>query len=281
MRAAVVDASGRVLEASRTPTPHGDPHPGALVSLVASVLGGTGSVDVDRALVGLPGQVNYRAGTLEWAPHLPPSWLPDLTAANLSTAWGLPVELANDADLAAVGEAYLGGGRDFADVVYVTISTGVGAGVVLGGKLVHGLRSLAEIGHTVIDRAALEAGEPATLEEQCSGTALSRMAAEAGLTGGGAEVERLASEGDVRARRLWDAIAEGAAIGLANLAGLFCPEVIVVGGGVGLSAGFLAPVRARFAERCPPRLRGRVEVVRAELGDDAGLAGAAAWHLAT
>lgn len=295
MRAAVVDGSGKVLDASRVPTPHRDAHPSALIDLVASLLDrtapggakgrtvpaqGKGGAGVTGAVVGLPGQVNYACGTLEWAPHLPPSWLPELTAAGLSEAWGLPVALANDADLATVGEAYLGAGRGFADVVYVTISTGIGAGVVLGGKLVHGLRSLAEVGHTVIDRSALEAGTPATLEDQCSGSALARMAAEAGLVGGGAEVGRLAAEGDPKAGALWARMVEGVAIGLANLAELFCPEVIVVGGGVGLSEGFLNPVRERLAERRPAQLRGRLELTRASLGDDAGLAGAAAWHRA-
>lgn len=286
MRAAVVDGSGTVLDASRVPTPHGDAHPSALVDLVASLLDrtapgtGAGGTSVTRAVVGLPGQVNYGSGALEWAPHLPPGWLPELTAAELSETWGLAVALANDADLAAVGEAYLGAGRGFADVVYVTISTGIGAGVVLGGKLVHGLRSLAEVGHTIIDRSALEAGAPATLEDQCSGSALARMAGEAGLAGGGAEVCQLAARGDPVAASVWARMVEGVAIGLANLAELFCPEVIVVGGGVGLSPGFLDPVRQRLAERRPAQLRGRLEVTRASLGDEAGLAGAAAWHRA-
>lgn len=280
MRAAVVDGSGRVVGAARVGTPQGDPDVRALVDLVVSVLHRPSATAVPRAVVGLPGQVNYASGVLEWAPHLPPAWLPELTATGLSAAFGLEVALANDADLAAVGEAYFGAGRGYTDVAYVTISTGVGAGVVLGGKLVHGQRSLAELGHTIIDRSAAEAGRPASLEDQASGTALARMATEAGLRGGGAEVERLAGEGDPRASAVWGRMIDAVGIGLANLAEVFCPEVIVVGGGVGLSPGFLDPVRALFLEHRPETVRGAVAVVRAELGDDAGLAGAAAWPMA-
>jgi glucokinase len=280
MRAAVVEASGRILDASRTSTPQDDPHPDALVDLVAKVLAGPAGQGVTRAVLGLPGQVNYSSGTLEWAPHLPVGWLAELTAMRLSLVLGLEVALANDADMAAVGEAYFGAGQGYVDVAFVTISTGVGAGVLLGRRLVHGRRSLAEIGHTVIDRQALASGRPAIMEDQASGTALARMAAEAGLPGSGAEIGRLTAAGDRLAAKVWASMIEAVGIGLANLAEVFCPEVIVVGGGVGLSNGFLEPLRAQMAQRRPPQLRGTLEVVRATLGDDAGLVGAAAWHQA-
>jgi glucokinase len=280
MRAAVIDASGRILDASRTSTPQDDPHPDALVDLVAKVIAGPAGQGVTRAVLGLPGQVNYSSGTLEWAPHLPVGWLAELTAAGLSGVLGLEVVLANDADMAAVGEGYFGAGQGYADVAFVTISTGVGAGVLLGRRLVHGRRSLAEIGHTVIDRCALERGRPAIMEDQASGTALARMADEAGLPGSGAEIGRLAAAGNRLAAKVWASMIEAVGIGLANLAEVFCPEVIVVGGGVGLSNGFLEPLRAQMAQRRPPQLRGTLDVVRATLGDDAGLVGAAAWHQA-
>lgn len=280
MRAAVVDRTGEVLEASRVPTPQGDPHPDALVNLISSVLGRPAATGVTTAVLGLPGQVNYRFGTLEWAPHIPSSWLGELTAEGLAAVLGVEVSLANDADLAVVGEAYFGAGQGYSDVAFVTISTGVGAGVVLGRKLVHGSRSIAEVGHTVIDRVAYQAGLPSTFEDQASGTALARLGAAAGLSGGGAEVERLAGAGDRRAAKVWESMIEAVAIGVGNLAEVFCPEVIVVGGGVGLSPGLLDSLRAHLALRRPPQVRGELEVVRAALGDDAGLVGAAAWHQA-
>ncbi|MGH9074198.1 MAG: ROK family protein, partial [Acidimicrobiales bacterium] len=206
MRVAVVDPGGRVLDRRQEATPHDARRPVALVDLVRSVLSGPSGEGVAGAVVGTAGSVDYHGGCLDWAPHLPEGWLADLAETRLSAAIGLPVALANDADLAAVGEAYFGAGRGVADVAYVTVSTGIGAGVVLGGRLVHGRLSLAEIGHTVIDRAAFQAGRPATVELLGSGSALDRLAREAGRSGGGAEVDRLAAAGDAWAAAAWDGI---------------------------------------------------------------------------
>ena len=75
-----------------------------------------GRHEVDRAVVGLPGRIDYRAGQLEYAPNLPPTWAAELTAERLGQVTGVPTAVANDADLAAAGEAYFGAGRDYADV---------------------------------------------------------------------------------------------------------------------------------------------------------------------
>ncbi len=95
---------------------------------------------------------------------------------------GLPAHVANDADLAAVGEAAFGAGADADDVAYPRRSRpGIGAGVVHGGRLVRGRRSLAEVGHTVIDWRAWLHGDPSTLEELGSGSGVARLAPRAGL----------------------------------------------------------------------------------------------------
>ena len=104
-----------------------------------------------------------------------------LSNDRLTARLGLPVAVANDADLAAVGEAVFGAGARGVDVAYLTISTGIGAGIVHHGRLEHGRRSLAELGHTVIDRRAWREGLPSTLEELGSGSGLARLAHEAGL----------------------------------------------------------------------------------------------------
>lgn len=278
MRAAIVDASGRVLERRVAPTPHDGHGPAALIALAADVLARRSVV---TAVVGVPGRVQYGSGQLEHAPNLPASWVPSLNEATLSDLLDMPVALANDADMAAVGEAMFGAGRPFADVVYVTISTGVGAGVVLGRRLVHGARSLAEIGHTIIDRRALLDGRPATVEELASGPALARHAAALGLDATSADVVALVDV-DERARTAWGDGVHVAGLAIANLAHLFAPDVFVVGGGVGLTGErLLAPIRDLLAAYGP---RGHVTgptVVGAALGDDAGLVGAAGWRLAT
>ena len=116
----------------------------------------------------------------------------------------MPVHIANDADLAAVGEAAFGAGAGTADVAYLTISTGIGAGVVFGGRLLRGRRSLGEVGHTVIDWRAWRAGLPSTLEELGSGSGVARIAAEVGLAAVDAPgIEAAAAGGDADALAVW------------------------------------------------------------------------------
>jgi glucokinase len=215
---------------------------------------------------------------LEHAPNLPASWASTLTESTLRALLGVPVALANDADMAAVGEATFGAGRSFDDVVYITISTGVGAGVVLGGRLVHGVRSLAEIGHTIIDRRAVREGQQATVEQIASGTALASHAAALGLDAEGADLVALIDQ-DQRARIAWDEAVQGAGLAVVNLAHIFAPEVVVVGGGVGRSGEtLLVPIRAMLAAHGPRGHHASPLVVSAALGDDAGLIGAAGWR---
>jgi len=278
MRCATVAGDGTVSGRSERPTPHDGTGTEALIGLMQAV----GSLTAcTSAVIGVPGRVDYRGGTLEFAPNLPPTWVPALSEAVLGAVIGLPVSLANDADLAAVGEAAFGGGRHFSDVAYLTISTGIGAGVVVGGLLVHGRRSLAEVGHTIIDLTRLRLGERATLEELASGTALGTAAVAAGVGSLGRDVITAMQGGNVEARRIWDDVVAAAAVGVVNLAWTFSPEVIVIGGGLGLvGEALLAPLRAAVARDGPPALDPPIAVVAAALGDDAGLAGAADWHRA-
>lgn len=278
MRAALVDDDGGLSERRAEPTPREATCPDALIALVGDVLAGA---DVRRAVIGVPGRVDYRSGRLEHAPNLPPHWPGALDEKLLTDRLGVAVSLANDADLAAVGEAYLGAGREHADVVYVTVSTGIGAGVLLGRRLVAGDRSLAEVGHTVLDLDARRRGAPASFEELGSGTALGGRAAAAGLPPDGARIVELVHGGDHEAKRVWEELAATIAVGVTNLAFLFSPTAIVLGGGVGRNGDLLIPpIEAALEDQGPPGLPARIEVLVAELGDDAGLVGAAAWHRA-
>ncbi|MCB9689042.1 MAG: ROK family protein [Alphaproteobacteria bacterium] len=273
MRAALVADDGTVLRREVRATPREDPRPDALVELIRSVreLGGA-----ERAVIGVPGRVDHARGALDHAPNLPASWAPHLTAEALGEALGLPVALANDADLAAAGEAVHGAGRGFRDVLYVTLSTGVGAGVLLGRRLVAGRRSAVEAGHHVIDLSAFRRGEPATFEQLASGTAFARIAREHGLDDPMSVVE-LAGGGDQRARNVLEQVGLAAAVGVRNLCFLFTPEVVVIGGGLGLSGSWiLEAIEVHLAAYGPPAWS--AEVRPAALGDDAGLVGASAWE---
>ncbi len=282
MRAAVVDAGGRILVRAVAPTPRDAPCTEALDALMASVRDqGGGRGCFGSIVIGVPGRVDYAAGRLEYAPNLPPSWRDALSIANLGRHFDALVHLANDADLAAVGEAYFGAGRGHTDVVYITISTGIGAGVVLDGRLMRGTRSLTEIGHTILALDRLDSGEPATSELLAAGRALGRRAAAANVAERGSGLVDLVRSGDAIAGQVWNDTMQAAAATIVNLTHLFSPDVVVVGGGVGRNGALVRdPVLALLDRFGPRELVTPIEVVEAELGDDPGLIGAAAWSLA-
>jgi len=269
MRVAVVADDGTIVDRAHATTPHDAPTIDPFVDLV---LGVRSRHDVSHAVVGVPGRVDHVEGTLLHAPNLPPAWFTLVTRTTLEAALDLPVTLVNDADAAVVGEAYFGAGRGHRDVAYVTISTGVGAGIVVDGRVLLPRYSAGEIGHTVI-----EGGE---VEDLGSGTAIARLAHKRGLEVDGPALVELVRTGDPVASEVWGEAMTAVGIGIANLVHVVAPTIVVIGGGVGRNADLvLPPVRdalTRHGPAGPPP-----DVVPAELGDDPGLIGAAAWRTAT
>jgi glucokinase len=276
MRVAVVHDDGTIVDRAHAPTPRDAPRIDPFIELLGDM---RRRHAVAHAVIALPGRVDHEEGLLLHAPNLPDGWAVQVTRAALEAALDVEVDLANDADVAAVGEAYFGAGKGHRDVAYVTVSTGVGAGVLVGGSILLPRCSGGEIGHTVIESSAARRGEPAEVEELGSGTALARLAAEAGLEARGAELVELVHAGDARAVDVWERAMHAVGIGIANLVHIVAPTCIVVGGGVGRNGELvLAPVRAAI-ERYGP-VGTHPEVVTAALGDDPGLIGAAAWRRA-
>lgn len=277
MRAALVDDRGEVLIHRTVPTPAHDDAPRALVDLIRAVKDMSGQRVPCHAVVGLPGVVDYDAGRFLWAPHLPETWPELLSVGALASGLDLPVFIANDADLAAVGEATFGAGAGSPDVAYLTISTGIGAGVMCGGRLLRGRRSLGEVGHTVIAWQQWCAGGPSTLEELGSGSGMAREAAAAGL--GDLDAQAIfdaASRGDRRARDIWDRAVLACAVGVCNLVMTFSPSMVVIGGGIGRRSEFFRAVRQTVVCR-PQHHPADLSIVTSTLGDEAGLVGAAGW----
>ncbi len=280
MRAALVDPEGVVLLRRSVPTPKEADVPASLIELIGSVAAEPRYWEASHAVVGLPGGVDYEAGRLLWAPHLPERWPDLLSTEGLSGHLGLPVSIANDADLAAVGEASFGAGAASPAVAYLTISTGIGAGVVHGGRVLRGTRSLAEVGHAVIDWRAWREGGPCTLEELGSGSGVARLAREAGLGAIGArEIQAAAAEGEPKAAAIWRGAIAACAAGVSSLVMSFSPSIVVVGGGLGRQQEFFGPLRELVLGR-PGRHPEDLTLVRSALGDDAGLSGAAGWRSA-
>jgi glucokinase len=208
---------------------------------------------------------------------------------------GIPVEIGNDANLAALGEQRYGTARGVRDMCYVTLSTGIGTGVILNNQLVLGLRGLAtEMGHIVMDVNAdwTHAGVPGSFEGLASGTAIGKLAQRKLLEGkpsrmlalaGGdinavtsKEVSEAAHAGDELALEIVAYAARIIGLGFVNIFHLFDPAMIVVGGSVSLMGEMLfEPIRATVQQYVMPPYRDR-PIVRAQLGDDCGLLGAAA-----
>ena len=281
MRAALVGPEGDILFRRSAPTPADSDVPAAFTNLVAAVASEDGYGTASHAVVGLPGAVDYEAQRFLWAPNLPAQWPDQLSAAGLAAQLGLPVSIANDADLAAVGEAWFGAGAKSPAVAYLTVSTGIGAGVVNGGRVVRGTRSLAELGHVVVDWRAWRDGEPSTVEELGSGSGVARLAREAGLgTLTSEQVEAGAAAGEPRAAAIWEQAIAACAAGVSNLVMSFYPSTVVIGGGMGRQDAFFVPLREMVLQR-PGHHPGDLAIVRSTLGDDAGLSGAAAWSRAT
>ena len=250
-------------------TPDGDPS--ALVRAIRQTIDAAEDVTVEGAVVGVPGPVSYIEGRPYQLPNLP-AWEGHLSAPALATALGLPVVLANDVDLGALGEHRFGAGRGVEDLVYVTSGTGVGGGVILGGRLVHGRRSIAEIGWTTIDYDGPE-GER-RVEELGSGSALERFGGD-----GGVVITQRALAGEPGALAAFERVATSLAVGVMNLVFCFMPQRVVIGGGVA-EAGelLLGPIREYLA-REGPLMSSVPGVVASEGGDDSGLLGGLAFWL--
>lgn len=284
MRAALVEVdSGRLLARSQAPTLAADGFAGATERLGA-LLEGVGAGARPVALgVSTAGPLDPRTGTYQHPPNLP-GWHGLTMGPTLAERLGVPVEVGHDATLAALAEARYGAHRGVADLLYVTVSTGIGAGIVAGGRAVTGSRGGAgEVGHLIVNPGgrACGAGCAGCLEGQASGSAIAAIASERlGREVAAHEVVTLAESGDLTATAVLDEVVWHLAAGLAGLLAALDPAVVILGGGVaqGLAREAwwerLLDATARYAL---PRYEGRVPLELTTLGDDASLLGAAIW----
>jgi len=225
--------------------------------------------------IGAPGPTDPARGMLINPPNLP-GWRNVPLAAMLREILDCPAHLENDANLAGLGEYHHGAGRGTHTMVYVTWSTGVGAGLILDGRLFSGAHGAAgEVGHMILDpRGPLDScGQRGCVEAYCGGSALARSTG----TSAQALFDDAASGDGEAAARVRDAATQ-MGYALINLANLFDPEMIVMGGGVTRSWRQVAPVMERVLRSSPfikPNRRPRLR--RARLGDRAGQVGAVEW----
>ena len=232
----------------------------------------------DHVVVGVPGVVNYHSGNLVFAPNIDQRWVELLDADHICSVLGLETLLVNDADLAAIGEFFFGAGRDLTSMNYVTVSTGIGVGVILEGKLLRGKLSGMELGHSFIPSVnSLGTGSQGLLsvEDLASGTGLSRRASEIGLEIDNEELLERAEKVGSREAELLEALSQDLATALANLLWMTSVQELVLGGGIALNSKRLISLVQDYLEPLAPKYL-KISIQRATLGDDAGLIGAAA-----
>jgi len=199
--------------------------------------------------IGVPGIIDMQTGMMRESPNLP-GWADYPVRSEIEKRLGAPVILENDANVAALGEKWLGAGRHVGDMAMLTLGTGVGGGLVLGGKIWHGMTGMAgEFGHMTVDPEGqlCGCGNHGCLEQYASATAIMRMAREMIASGdapglakaasadaefSAREIYNLAIQGDEQARRVFRRVGRALGIALATMVNGLNLEMYVIGGGV-------------------------------------------------
>lgn len=295
LKAGLVREDGQILAVERTPLAFENPEQFArtLAQLGQSVLqqAGVPASEVVSAGIGIPGAV--AGGDILYTCNIP---LRDVPLSRLFRQYlDVPVLLENDANCAAVGEWLCGAGRGTQQFIVVTLGTGVGGGLILNGKLYSGSGMVGEVGHMVIQHggAPCNCGRRGCWEAYASATGLIRMTREAMEAHPESLLHTVAAQsGCVEGRTAFDAAVQGdetalglcrdyvsyLAAGVTNLINILQPEAVAIGGGVAAAPDrlLLTPLREIVERECYPRHTGQLpRIVRAELGNDAGIIGAA------
>lgn len=294
--AARVAPDGSILARESLPTPADDM--AATLDTMVAAARAVITPDVRAVGIAAAGLVEWETGILRFAPNL--AWRDAPLVAHVGVALGLPVIADNDNTLAAWGEFRHGAGRGYRDILLVGVGTGIGGGIVAGGKLFRGAHGFAaEIGHIIVDPEGplCGCGNRGCWEQVASGQAVTRAGHQAVIDGiatslrerSGGDPKRVtgpmvtaaALDGDPASVAILAEVGRRLGEGIGGLVNVLDPEVVVVGGGVAAAGELvLGPARAAFrlAVEAPDR-RPEVPLVRAELGNDAGAVGAATLAL--
>jgi glucokinase len=292
----VADEDGRILGEDRRPTEAGEGPQAGLeriaMSLEAALAqAGLARDDLLAAGVCSPGPIDRERGVLPEASNLP-GWIDVPIRQTLSDRLGVPTILEHDATAAAYGEFTYGAGRGCRNIVYLTVSTGIGGGLVLDGRLYRGTTGAAgELGHITIeaDGPLCFCGKPGHVEGLTSGRAIAGQA-NAVLSRGGSPlmarfaqedggvsattVHRAADAGDPEAIRILRQAGRYLGIGLAAYLDIFNPEVIIIGGGLRhMRENYLGPAEEEMRRRAQAEPLKAVRLVEVELGDYSGIMG--------
>lgn len=235
--------------------------------------------------VSATGQVDDRLGAVIGTNGKIPNYEGAQIRRDMEAAFGVPVRALNDANAAALGECFAGRARGMSNALMVTLGTGVGGGIVLGGKIFGGTRGIAgELGHFTLyqDGIPCPCGKRGCFESYAATTALVRLATEA--TGesslNGRVIFERAGAGDAAMLAVLDRWIGDIAAGLSGLVHIFNPQIVLIGGGVSAQETLLIePLRARVLSQVMPRFAEGLRIEAATLGNDAGLIGAAKFFI--
>lgn len=298
IRSVVVNEGGAVRATDERPTEAALGQQAVMDRVVDTVRAAVGAAGVrveDLAGIGVAaaGPVDFGRGVLLTGPNLP-GWENVPIAASLAERLGRPTYLENDANAAAIGEHRFGAGRGVEQLLYLTISTGIGAGLILDGRLYRGVDGTAgELGHVTIDPSGPldDCGLRGCLEIMASGTAIARMAREALQAGRPTALQQAARRGEVTAREVHAAARAGdpvareilaraasaLALGLADFINIFDPQLFVIGGGAAnIWQDYVEPAFAEGRRLAFARPAATARLARAALGSNSGALGVAA-----
>ena len=294
LAAGIVAETGELIDSVRTPT-HAEQGPDRVLERILDLshtLLRRSPVSIQSVGVGCGGPLDTRRGLIQNPPNLP-GWIDYPLVARLQESLALPVALDNDANAAALAEFRFGAGRGTRQMVYLTISTGVGGGLILNGELYRGKHGNAgELGHIQVkyDGDPCNCGGRGCLEAYASGTNIARRARQlaalhpesvlastplADITA--QTVLAALRANDAVAWQLWNDTLDLMAAGVASIVNAFDPERVVIGGGITNFGDLLfVPLRERVAERAMPPLFSGVEICPADFAENVGILGAAA-----
>lgn len=298
---AIADLEGNIIERVRVETGADEPAEKVVNRINDTVKEVIDKVDltiddIAKVGVGSPGPLDIEKGIVLFSPNL--KWNNVPIVSLMEEELGLPVLLENDANAAALAEYHFGAGVGTKHMIYMTVSTGIGGGIIVNGEILHGVGSGGgEIGHHTIMPHGPECGcgNHGCLEALASGTALGRYGKEAVLADketlmkemvdnpedvDGATVTQAAEKGDKVAQEIVDQVAEYLGIGIANLINIFNPSKLVLGGGV-TKAGhlFYDKIIKTVEKRALEAPRKQCQIVFSDIGSDVGVLGAIAVAL--
>ena len=297
-RVALVDATGAIVVRHSAETLAREGR-AAVMNRLADALEHVASerrTEIKGVGLSLASPVEPGTGVMYNPPNLGSEWHLFTPIPMLQERLSLPVYAENDATLGALGEHAFGAGRGCDNMVYMTVSTGIGGGIIIGGNLYTGTNGFGgEIGHMTIDQNGPldNCGNVGCLEALASGTALARMAQErigAGessvmleFAGGNIKavdariVVQAAQQDDALAQSLMQEVGRSLASGIITLMHIFDPQLIVIGGGLGQNLDMFMPtIESEVKRRAMAHFQGAVPVAKSQLGDDVSLLGAAA-----